>query len=454
MNNLYKKSLIAISFALALSGCSTLHSTYERPELAEYTFINGEASKGELNSDIWVNFNDELLNSLVQQALVANNDYYQAIINVKKAMLEADIADTNLIPTLDGKIGSGVSKSLDTGASANKTSSSSLGLSYEIDLFGKLSAERKAAMFSAEESQYNALTARLTLASTVAKVYWQIVYYKDAVRLGEQNLVDSQKTYQIMLDRYNNGNISELEVVQAKRDLIDVETTLFENKTNLTKSITAMNTMLCRVPNSLVETVDSLDKIMVPTVKPGIGSDLLRNRPDVLAAEAAVKSALAQKDVAKLSLYPSFSLTADVSAGKTGDIAKFFENPVGSLAGMLSFPFLNYYQRNLDIDVASLSRDSKEMTFVYTYYNALGEVDDALKSVDLYETKLANDTKKLELNRKSEQIYQSQYMLGKVALKDYLEAQAARRNVELKLFEDKNEQLNNMMTLGKALGGL
>lgn len=452
MKYIIKQSLLAIVMATSLIGCSTLHSSYERPELAEYSFKNGVGANSTLNTDIWLSFADEHLNLLVQEALTANNDYYQAIINVKKAMLKADIADTNLIPTLSGSIGSGVNKKLNEGTSTNN-SSSSLGLSYEIDLFGKLSAERKASSFSAQKAQYDALAARLTLASTVAKVYWQIVYYKDAISLGEQNLADSKKTYSIMLDRYENGNVSELEVVQAKRDLIDMETTLKEHRTNLANSITAMNTMLCRVPTAEIVTAKSLAELSVPEVTSGMGSDLLRNRPDVMAAEADLRSALASRDVAKLSIYPSFSLTADIKAGKSSEIAQFFKDPVGSIAGLISFPFLNYYQRSLDVDLASLTRDSSEMTFVYTYYKALAEVEDALKAIELYEVKLEKDSQKLDLNRKSEEIYLSQYQAGKVSLKDYLEAQGARRNVELNLLKDKNSQLNNMMTLSKAVGG-
>ena len=125
------------------------------------------------------------------------------------------------------------------GSSSQKTSSSSLGLSYELDLFGRLSAERKEAALKAEASEYDALSARLTLIATLANVYWNIVYYKDAIDLSIQNIKDSKDTFAIMKDRYNNGDISELELVEARRDVIDMQTGLAENETSLKNNILA-----------------------------------------------------------------------------------------------------------------------------------------------------------------------------------------------------------------------
>lgn len=479
------KSLTAISLlTLALSGCSMMHTEYERPQLANYTFKYGHLSnlakendkaitknlkvnsdqtqnvakekvrEKELSADLWEKFNDPYLTALTKEALERNSDYRLAIINVKKALVEANITDTNLIPTLNSKLTSGISKELSHGSSSQKTSSSSLGLSYELDLFGRLSAERKEAALKAEASEYDALSARLTLIATLANVYWNIVYYKDAIDLSIQNIKDSKDTFAIMQDRYNNGDISELELVEARRDVIDMQTGLAENETSLKNNITALNTLLAKSPDSEVVTAPSLKGLILPHVKDGLTADALRYRPDLAAMESRLKAQIANVDVNRLSMYPTFNLTASVSGGKVGEIAEFFENPVGSIAGMLAFPFLNYYQRSLDIDLASLDKDSQEIKFVQLYYQALGEVDDALKAIELYNIKVRNAQHTLQLNKKREEIYLTQYNLGKVPLKDYLDAQTQRRNSEQELLKNKVLQLNNLMTLGKAIGAL
>ena len=123
------------------------------------------------------------------------------------------------------------------------------------------------------------------------------------------------------------------------------------------------------------------------------------------AAESKLKAKLSQYDVERLGMYPKFTLSADIKAGHSDSLVKFFENPVGSIASMITFPFLNYYRQSLKIDLASLNKESEEITFVATYYKALGEVDDALKNIELTNLKLSNTEKNLLLNIKREELY-------------------------------------------------
>ncbi|MGN1392924.1 MAG: TolC family protein [Succinivibrionaceae bacterium] len=448
-----KKICAVVLTAITLTGCTVLHSDYERPELYNYTFVNGVASDNKsVNQNIWEVFDDERLTNLIIEAFNSNSDYLQAVINARKALLQADQTATNLIPTLSADLSSKVSKSLDNGESSKKSSSSNLGLSYELDLFGKLSAERKVSNYSAESTLYDAQTARLMVASSVATIYWKIVYYKEAVRIGEANLSDSKETFDIIKSRFENGSVSELEYIQAKRDMVEVETNLHNYRTGLVNSISAMNTLLNRVPNTEVDTSNSLKELKLPTIPAGISADILKYRPDVSSAESNLKKALANVDVSKLELYPTFKITAGINAGDSSSLVKFFNNPLGSLGAMLSFPFLNYYQRSLDIDIAKLDKDSAELKFVTTYYKALGEVQESLNNVELYKKILLTDKERLSLNKQAEEIYKTQYQLGKVSLKDYLEAKTLRRKMVLQLCQDKMEQLNNLMISAKSMG--
>lgn len=467
---LNKSILSACIAGVILSGCTMLHSDYQRPELDEYVFVNGavggetsgtvaeasgSASENEftVTDSYWVRFDDEKLTALIEEALANNNDYYQALINVRKAMVQADITDADLIPDLNASLGSGISKPLKTGVS-NRSSDSSLKVSYELDLFGRLSAESKAASYNVEAKTFDARAARLSVSASVASVYWQIVYYKDAIRLSENNLQDSEKTYSIMKTRFDSGYISELELLQAKTDLIEVRTTLAEQNNNLKNSISAMNMLLNKVPTAEVVTAESLADLKVPAVRAGLGSDLLRIRPDVASAEASVKSALASKDAARLDMYPRFSLTAGLSAGSSSELVQFFENPVASILANLALPFINYYKNSLQIDLQELNRDSAEMNFVTTYYKALGEVYQALNNIENDNIQLSNSREKLELNKKTEALYRDRYEAGSVSLKDYLESRKSRRATDLAVCKSMQNSLNDTVVFAKALGGL
>ena len=448
--------VVAITLSLFLGGCSLMHEEYVQPKLDNYAFenINHNAIVTEnLVASLDEYFQDEHLSNIVKQALENNNDYFQAVIKSKKALVEADITTTNLIPEFSANIGNGVSRRIDVSEHSKKNSSSKLSLSYEVDIFGKLSAERNVANLAAHASVFDVKAAKLTLISNVASIYWQIVYLKDAVRLSEANFKDSKETLEIMENRYTNGDISELEFVQAKRDFLNTETSLAEYKTKLDNSISAMNVLLNKTPDSEVVTIESLRNVYVPTLRTGMSADLVKSRPDLASAELNLRSVLARKDVAKLSIYPTFSLNASISGGSSKDLYDFLNDPVGSLASMIAFPFLNYYQRSLDIDLAKLSYESEEMKFVTAYYKAVAEVHDSLNNIQLYNELLLKNEEKFLLSKKTEEIYLNQYENGKVALKDYLEAKATRRSQALNLASQKSELLNHVMTLGKALGG-
>lgn len=476
-SKLFKKSLLSCFIGLTLAetslitGCTALHSEYVRPELNEYVFKNGKAPAVLSNADkasasdanenatsdftdsFWVKFADPKLTAIIEEALKSNNDYYQALINVKKARVQANITDSALIPDLDASLSSGLKKPLKS-AHSSRSSSSSLNVGYEVDIFGRLSADSKSAAYTVEAKEHDAETARLTVSAEVARLYWQIVYYKDAVRLSENNLKDSEDTFRIMQSRYDSGKISELELVQAKTDLLEINTTLAEQKSRLDNSVSALNLLLNRVPDAKIDTVESLKDLKVPEVSAGLGSDLLRNRPDVASAEAQVKSALASTDAARLDMYPRFNLTAGLSAGSSTELVQFFENPVASIIASLSMPFINYYKNSLHVDMAELEHDSAEMKFVTTYYKALGEVYQALNDIELDGVLLKNNYDKLQLNKKTEELYRQKYDAGSVSLKDYLDSKKSRRAAALILCKTKQDALNNVAVLAKAMGGL
>ncbi len=438
---------------LSLSGCTALHSEYERPELASYVYQQGSQEKNEINPDFWLAFDDADLNALISEVLLAHNDYKVAILTAEKALRQADITATNLISTFDASLRSSGQKKLNDSSSFSKSGAGSLSVSYELDLFGRLAAERKASNLSAEAAVLDAKTARLTVAGSVAQLYWQLLYYQDAVKLTQENIEESTESLKLMKSRFDSGDVSELEVSQSESDVVSCRLAIENAKTSLENTIAAINTLRNKVPNTEVKNRGTIKGITLPEVKPGLGGDVLRFRPDIAALEARLKSALASRDVAELDMYPHLTLTAGVSSGGNNNLVDFLRDPVGSLAAMLSFPFLNYYQNRLEVDVAELDRESAEVKFVYGYYSALSEVQQALNNVDHYKSRIELDSKQLSLREQNENIYKVRYDYGNSSLKDLLDARMARRNAELSVLEDLREQLINLKALALSLGG-
>ena len=123
---------VAITLSLFLGGCSLMHEEYVQPKLDNYAFENinhNEIVTENLVASLDEYFQDEHLSNIVKQALENNNDYFQAVIKSKKALIESDIATTNLIPEFSANIGNGVSRRIDVSEHSKKNSSSKLSLS-------------------------------------------------------------------------------------------------------------------------------------------------------------------------------------------------------------------------------------------------------------------------------------------------------------------------------------
>ena len=488
-----KLSFLATAVAVSLSGCSAMHSTYERPELAEYVFMHGSTQNltlnektaleegvspkardsvnatqgssasnarvadrnevGTLEPDFWVDLGDEHLKALIEEVLTQGGDYKTAVIKAQKALAQADLTATNLIPDLNADLGSGFSKDF-AGGTSRKSANSTFKLSYELDLFGRLAAERKAQDYEASASVNDAMAARLSVAQETATLYWQLVYTKDLLRLDEANLSNAKQTLKIMTSRYTTGKVAKLELLQAQRDVVEQESILASDKSTLKKTISALNALRNAAPNADIATIDTLLGVKLPVVSLERGSELLRFRPDMRAAEERLKSALASKDVAKLNMYPQVSLSAGIATGSTSELYQFFKDPIGSIAGALSFPFINYYQNSLKIDLASLDYNSAEIKFISTYYLALSEVSQAQSDLNLSQKMLAHDQDKLTLLTQTTEIYQSRYEAGQVALKDYLEAKANERLAQKAVVKDLKDALDSTTVLIKAIGGI
>lgn len=477
-HNIFTQGMVSMVLILALGGCGILQTDYERPRLAEHVFITGsvlnskdkaqdlngefvnyeeprvlESPEAKLATDFWLVFNDEHLTALIEEVLRNGGDYKSAVIAAQRALVTADITATNLIPELNANLDSSMKKSFNDGVS-RKNSGSNLQVSYEIDLFGKLAAERKEQLLEAQASIDDALASRLTVASNVAILYWKLVYTKDLLKLDEANLEDAKQTVAIMEARYALGKVSKLELLQAQRDLVEQQSALVTDTNALNKTILALNALRNVTPNTEILTADTLIDLTVPTVNLNRGSDLLGKRPDMRAHENRLRSALSKIDVAKLKIYPSLSLNGMLNAGSSNELYEFFKDPLGSITAALTFPFLNFYQNSLDIDIAKLSYDSAEISFISAYYLALSEVsqaqEDLTKSASLYE----HDAQKLHLTTGTESIYKARYEAGNVALKDYLEAKALRRSAQKAVIGDVLEQLDGTVVLIKALGGI
>lgn len=439
---------------LSLNGCSLMLSKYERPALPQVDSYEGAAAYlGEaLNEKFWEDFEDPKLNAVIEKALQQNLDLQKAALNVKRASLNVDLAGTDRHPTASARLGSSAQRALDYHDQTHKSSSTSLNLSYETDLFGKIEAANLSAAEQYRASAYDYLAMRLTVIESAATAYWQYAYARAAVAMGQQELKDSQKRYELVLGRFGAGAVDILDVDSARINHLRVEQTLNSRREQLKKARTALDTLLGQTADQDVE-VSRLHAARLPEFSLDVPAQLLSRRPDLMAAEAQLRQALADYDAARLAYYPDFSLTAGLSSGDSGTLLRFLANPVAALGASITLPFVNFNQLSIKEEQAWTDEEIAQVNFVASYISAVQEVYDEVSSIELYRQTLDNVELQADLAQRNYNRYYDRYREGLSELTDFLDASDSLRSAKIESLQARRNLLQSYLSLMCAIGG-
>ncbi|PWH04588.1 MULTISPECIES: efflux transporter outer membrane subunit [Shewanella] len=447
-----KFSVIAISIAL-LSGCGALmRSDFEPPALQVpeqwlHTQVNGQVSL----DPWWQKFNQPELNQLISQVLSSNNDLTLATLTLQKARLQAGLARDDLYPQLSSNNTASMNKPLE-GGSSSKTFQANLSVSYEVDLWGKVSANIDQAQWTALASLEDRESTAQSLVATTASLYWQIGYLHQRIELSNKSIEHSRQTLALTQRQYASGAVTELNVLESQRSLAGQEASHSQLLQQLAEAENALAILLNRAPGQVAVEIKQLPDSAVPEVGVGIPADLVGRRPDVKAALYQLRSALASKDATYASYFPSLSLTGSVGES-TSELKELLRNPVGSLGAGLVLPFLQWNQMQINNDLADIDYQTAIVNYRKTLYSAFEDVDNAISAKQQY----AYQGEKLELQfsaaAQAEAIYESQYRHGAIGIQNWIDAQENRRSAEAALLENRYNQLTAQATLYQALGG-
>ncbi|PHY60996.1 efflux transporter outer membrane subunit [Shewanella xiamenensis] len=447
-----KLSVIAIGIAL-LSGCGALmRSDFEPPALQvpeqwQHTQVNGQVSL----DPWWQKFNQPELNQLISQVLSSNNDLTLATLTLQKARLQAGLVRDDLYPQLSSNNTASVNKPLE-GGSSSKAFQANLSVSYEVDLWGKVSANIDQAQWTALASQEDRESTAQSLVATTASLYWQIGYLHQRIELSNKSIEHSRQTLALTQRQYASGAVTELNVLESQRSLAGQEASHSQLLQQLVEAENALAILLNRAPGQVAVEIKQLPDSAVPEIGVGIPAGLVGRRPDVKAALYQLRSALASKDATYASYFPSLSLTGSVGES-TSELKELLRNPVGSLGAGLVLPFLQWNQMQINNDIADIDYQSAIVSYRKTLYSAFEDVDNAISAKQQYTYQGEKLEQQFSAAAQAEAIYESQYRHGAIGIQNWIDAQENRRSAEAALLENRYNQLTAQATLYQALGG-
>lgn len=447
-----KVSVIAISIAL-LSGCGALmRSDFEPPVLQvpeqwQHSAVNSQVSL----DPWWQKFNQPELNQLINQVLSSNNDLTIATLTLQKARLQAGLARDDLYPQLSSNNTASVNKPLE-GGSSSKAFKANLSVSYEVDLWGKVSANIDQAQWTALASVEDRESTAQSLVATTASLYWQIGYLHQRIELSNKSIEHSRQTLALTQRQYASGAVTELNVLESQRSLAGQEASHSQLLQQLVEAENALAILLNRAPGQVAVEIKQLPDSAVPEIGVGIPADVVGRRPDVKAALYQLRAALASKDATYASYFPSLSLTGSVGES-TSELKELLRNPVGSLGAGLVLPFLQWNQMQINNDLADIDYQTTIVNYRKTLYSAFEDVDNAISAKQQYAYQGEKLEQQFSAAAQAEAIYESQYRHGAIGIQNWIDAQENRRNAEAALLENRYNQLITQATLYQALGG-
>ena len=450
----------AMLLGSTLVGCAAVVKTpYQTPAVQtpsqfQYVKVTSQQRQQALYADQWWTlFGDAQLNQLVDAVLAKNADLAVAGMTLKQARLQAELAENQQKPRVSSTVSTGHIFDLNDGSDTSSGLSAKTGLSYEVDLFGKLARQTEAKRWEALATEQDLQATAQSLIGTTAKLYWQLAYYNESHTTAEQSLATSQKLYDLVKVQYQAGAVSGLDLTQAEQSVQSQKASLSQIQQSLVETRTAIAVLLHMPVQQLsIDEPQRLPRLALPSIAAGLPADILSRRPDLKAAELRLRESLATKDATTASYYPSISLTGNIGSSSTS-LTQLLKNPALTLGASLSLPFLQYNDMKRDLAISQLDYEKAIVQYRQTLYQAFADVENALSARTELSQQVQLQQRNLELAEKVERLTQVRYRYGAVALKTLLDQQETTRTARLTLVNTKQSQYNAYVTLMQALGG-
>ncbi|WP_416191200.1 efflux transporter outer membrane subunit [Neisseria sp. CCUG12390] len=463
MNNVNFKPVLGILAAAVLSAC-TMIPKYEQPTVAvAETFKYDTAEPGIQAASLgWQDyFADPRLHRLIEIALERNTDLRQAVLNAEIYRRQYMIARNDLLPSIDG---SGNATRSRTARDMSATGSSyvreayTVGLgvaSYELDLFGRVRSTSEAAL----QGYFNSASARdaahLTLVSSIAKAYFNERYAEESMALTQRVLKTREATYDLSKLRHKAGVISAVDLRQQEA-LIESAKADYASAVQAREQARNALALLINqpLPDDLPKGLPLSRQFKIERLPAGLSSEVLLNRPDVRAAEFALKQANANIGAARAAFYPRISLTGSLGTGST-ELDGLFKGPnrMWSFGPTISIPIFNWGTNKANLDVAKLRQQAQVAAYENAVQSAFQDVSNALVAREQLDQRYAALVKQSRAYGDSLRLINLRYRHGVSSALDLLDAERSSYGSDTQVLATQLTRLENLADLYKALGG-
>jgi NodT family efflux transporter outer membrane factor (OMF) lipoprotein len=417
----------------------------------------------------WQSFDDPVLGQLVEQAAASNLDIAQAMARLRQAREALVVSRAGLLPSLGSSAGysrseplrgGGATQTLPDGtivtAGSGGRSSFSLGLdaSYQLDLFGGVRSSVAASRAQYEGAGFDYATVLLSVQSEVARNYVLARAYQAQLENAQASLAIQDDNLEIAGFRVQAGLVSSLDSEQARASRAQTAAGIPQIEQQYNAAVSRIAVLTGQAPGAL--------KPMLAPVKPipsgpqdiaaGIPADVLRQRPDVRAAERTLAAATAQIGVAKAQLFPALNISGSLSAN-AGNFSDVLDTITGGLFAGISQAIFNGGRLNAQVRSSRAAADGAFAAYKSSVLTALEDVENAVMALRTADERSAQFAIAYDAANNSALLARSQYRTGLVDFTTLNTQEASLISARNGLVQARSDRATALIALYAALGG-
>lgn len=444
------------------AGCM-LGPNYRRPAVDTPQSFRYEVkdSRDTVNTLWWQQFQDPVLDRLIDDALANNKSVKIAAANVEQAAGLLTQTRSQLFPQL----GFGASGTRERASERMATPVPAAvpnpqtayqvlaAASWEIDLWGRIRRLTEAAqanLLATEEARRGVI---LSLVSAVANSYLQLRGLDEQLAISKRALGTYAESVKLFELQFKYGQVSQMNVAQARTQYETAAATIPQIENQIVQTENAISILLGRNPGSIPRG-KSIYELALPAVPSGIPSQVLERRPDILQAEQNLIAANAQIGAARALYFPNISLTGSYGDASR-DLHKLFEGParVWNYTGSITGPLFTFGAISGLVRQAEASGKAALLVYEAAIQNAFADVENSLVARAKLVEQLSAQDRLVKASKEYEHLARLQYDGGYSPYSTVLQAQQQLFPSELTLAQTRALVFSSFVNIYQAMGG-
>ena len=405
------------------------------------------------DSEWWTQFESEELDRVIVDVAAGNLSLAAAAQRIIQADARVRIIGSALLPGIDAGISGSRSGNVNDAGSFESSFGADFRASYELDFWGANRGNLRAAEAGQAASRADRATVALTAVAAAANTYFQLLSLRERLEIARLNLELAESVLAVTQARVRNGVSPPLELSQQLGQIAGQRAEIPQLEQQVLETRAALAFLTGRPPEGFDVAGQNLDAIVTPTVSPGIPSELLLRRPDLVSAEAGLVAAHADIVAARAALFPSMSLSAGGGVS-SGSLRGLLDAPLGiSIGASLSQLIFDAGARRAQRDAAEAAELETLANYRNTVISAFADVEIALGNITNLAEQEMYEIEQTAQAQVAFDIVTARYQEGAVDYLTLLDAQRTLYQARDSLGQIKLARLQAVVDLFQALGG-